>query len=47
MISTMTDKRNASYKLLAKLQEMEPEANVDAVKKINNLRSNARKEQKK
>lgn len=43
------DKRNAAYKkLLEKLQEIESEATVDVVKKkINNLRSNVRKELKK
>lgn len=43
------DKKEAGYKLLAeKLREIEPDANRDAVvKKINNLRSNIRKERKK
>ena len=43
------DKRNAAYKkLIEKLQEIQPEANLDMVKKkINNMRSNVRKEQKK
>ncbi|XP_050668606.1 uncharacterized protein LOC126967941 [Leptidea sinapis] len=43
------DKKEAAYKLLIeKLREIEPGANKDVVvKKINNLRSNVRKEKKK
>lgn len=43
------DKKEAAYKLLIeKLREIEPDANKDVVvKKINNLRSNVRKEKKK
>lgn len=43
------DKKDAAYrKLVMKLKEIEPDANVNVVKKkINNLRSNVRKEKKK
>jgi len=43
------DKKEAAYKLLvAKLKEIEPDADKAAViRKINNLRSNVRKEKKK
>ncbi|KAK3872319.1 hypothetical protein Pcinc_022595 [Petrolisthes cinctipes] len=46
---TIRDKRDAAYrKLVMKLKEIEPDANKNLVKKkINNLRSNVRKEQKK
>ena len=43
------DKKDAAYrKLVMKLKEIEPDANVNIVKKkTNNLRSNVRKEKKK
>ncbi|XP_066985173.1 uncharacterized protein [Macrobrachium rosenbergii] len=43
------DKKDAAYrKLVLKLKEIDPDANVNVVKKkINNLRSNVRKEKKK